>query len=175
MEKPIMIIIEGPSGSGKTTIGDLLHKRLKRTALLGIDRIKWFVSDFRRDFEDNEAVARITESMEREFLAKGFNVLLPQGMWKKEYLDYHLKIVEDFGIDLYMYQLEAPREVLIERIRNRRRKEGSPEQTEGRAERNLDTWEENRYEYGKHISTVDYEPEEVVEIILKDIPESYKV
>ncbi len=169
MKKHFFVIIEGPMGSGKTTIAEILHKQLKRTAFLGIDRIKFFLSDFTRNAEDNKLAANVVHTMVRSYLEQGCNILLPQGMWKKEYLEPYLALAKEFNVDVFMYQLEAPREVLMERIMERRKSKNLPELTEGRAERNIDTWEQNRYNLGKVINTVEYSPDEVAKIIMSDL------
>ena len=47
-KKLFLILIDGPMGSGKTTISQILHSKLKRTAYIGLDRVKRFISDFKK-------------------------------------------------------------------------------------------------------------------------------
>ena len=165
-----LIIIDGPMGSGKTTIGKLLHKRLKRTVLLSSDAIKWFISDFERGERDNAISGAVLQAMCKEYIKHDINILLPQGFWKKKYLEPYLKLAEENNLNLFVYQLEAPREVLLERLKNRPKPE--PAITPVPQERiiqNLNTWEENRYQLGKVFNTVELSPEEIVQLILKDL------
>ncbi len=164
-----MIIIEGPMGAGKTTVAEILHKKLPRTALLGLDRIKFFLSDFKRGKEDNILSFHVVYSMMETYLKEGCNILYPQGFWKRKMVDKYLDLAQKYNTDVYFYQLEAPREILMDRIKNRRKSVNLPELTEGRAERNLTTWEENRYELGKNIDTTKFSVDEIVDIILSDL------
>ncbi|MSR70535.1 hypothetical protein EXS62_00640, partial [Candidatus Kaiserbacteria bacterium] len=86
MKKPIIILIEGPMGSGKSTIGALIHKKLKRTALLSTDRVKRFVSDFKRGQRDNKIAAKIIFVMAEQYLKLGISLVVAQAFWKKAYI-----------------------------------------------------------------------------------------
>lgn len=157
-------------GSGKTTVGKLLHKKLKRTAILSTGAIKWFISDFERGERDNVISAAVLIQMCKEYIKHGISILLPQGFWKKEYLDPYVKLAEENNLKLFVYQLEAPKNVLLERI-SKRSQSGlatSPVPQE-RIEKNLKTWEENRYQMGKVLNTNELKPEEIVQLILKDL------
>ena len=164
-----MIIIEGPMGAGKTTISDLLHPKLPRTAYLGMDKIKWFLSDFQRTNEDNGLVNRVMHGMAKTFLEEGCNLLIGQGFWKKEYVQPYVDLAEKMKVDLYFYHLEAPVDVLRERIKSRPDTPNKPPLTDERIEKNLKTWKENKYELGKTFDTTKFSPEEVVELIIQDL------
>ena len=165
-----LIIIDGPMGSGKTTIGKLLHEKLKRTAILSTDSIKFFISDFERGERDNAISAAVLMQMCKEYIKQGIDVLLPQGFWKKEYLEPYLKLVEENRLKLFMYQLEGPRDLLLERIENRPKPElAKTTVPEERILKNLKTWEENRYELGKVFNISEFSSEQIAELILKDL------
>lgn len=164
-----MIIIEGPVGSGKTTVGEILHKRLPRTAFVGLDRIKYFLSDFERNKEDNILSMNVVYSMMESYLKQGCNILFPQAIWKKKKLEPYFELARKFNTDVYLYQLEAPREVLLQRIKERRKLLNLSEFTEGRAEINLTKWENNRYKLGRNLDTTKYSPDEITDIIMKDL------
>jgi uridine kinase len=83
LNKKFIIIIDGPMGSGKTTVATILHKKLKRTAHIGLDRIKWFISDFKRIPEDNEIIRSVVVAMTKEYLKQGISVIVEQGMRKE--------------------------------------------------------------------------------------------
>jgi predicted kinase len=165
-----LIIIDGPMGSGKTTIGKLLHQRLRRTVRLSTDRIKFFLSDFERGERDNTITAAVLFEMCKEYVNHDINLLLPQAFWKKEYLEPYIKLADENDLKLFIYQLEAPKDVLLERVRNRPKPElAMTPVPEERIQANLKTWEENRYEMGKTFNTSEFTPEEIVEKILKDV------
>lgn len=169
MSKQFIIIIEGPMGSGKTTIAKILHPQLPRTVILGIDKIKWFLSDFQRTPDDNELMSDALIAMAKVFLTAKCNLLVAQGFWKKEFVQKYSDLAKEFNLDVYFYQLTAPEEVLRQRIKERPVISGRPVLTQERIDRNLNTWKENKYEMGTEIDTIKYSPEEVVEIILSDI------
>jgi predicted kinase len=170
--KQSIIIIDGPMGSGKTTIGKLLHKELKRTAILSLDGIKWFISDFERGERDNSISAAVLMQMCREYVKQGISILLPQGFWKEEYLKPYINLAKDNNIAFFVYQLEAPKDILLDRINKRPKAElaTSPVPQE-RVMKNLQTWEDNRYQIGKVFNTTELNPEQIVQIILKDLSE----
>jgi len=157
-------------GSGKTTIGRLLHKKLKRTAILSTDAIKFFISDFKRGERDNAISAAVLMQMCKEYIKHDINILLPQGFWKKGYVQPYIKLAKENNLKLLICQLEAPRDILLERIALR------PKPTlaktpvpKSRVLRNLQTWEENRYEIGKKFDTSKLSPEKIVRLILNDL------
>lgn len=171
--KNFLVIIEGPMGSGKSTIGALVHKKLKRTALLGIDRIKWFISDFKRGPVDNEINARVMRMMFEEYTKNGINVILAQGFWRKKYIEPYLKLAKKNKINVFVYQLEAVKADLLKRIEERgKNKEARTPVPKSRILNNLKVWEENRYELGKIFNTSKMSAEQVAREILREIKNS---
>lgn len=169
MEK-FIIIIDGPMGSGKTTIGKLLCTELKRTAMLSTDRIKFFISDFERGERDNSISAAVLMQMCKEYIKHGVNLLLPQAFWKMEYLEPYLKLAKENNLKLFIYQLEGPRELLLERIKNRPKPElAKTPVSEERVMQNLKTWEDNRYQLGKVFNIGELSSEEIAKLILADL------
>lgn len=165
-----LAIIDGPMGSGKTTIGKFLHSELKRTAVLSTDMIKFFLSDFERGERDNAITAAVFKQMCKEYIRQGINIVLAQGFWKKEYLDPYLEMAKEHNLKLFMYQLEAPKEFLLERIKHRPKPElAKTPVPEERIYKNLQTWEENRYDLGKTFDVTKMSSEEIAKEILKDL------
>lgn len=168
--KPYMIIIDGPMGSGKSTIATLLNKKLKRTAHLGIDRIKFFVSDFKRDQDDNHMTLLVLLRMIDEYVNNGINILIAQGLYRKEHLEPYLKIAKKKGLTVFMYQLEAPKEVLLERVVQRPKPaEARTPVSKTKVMDNLNGWSENRQKFEKVFDTSKLSEEKIVKEILKDI------
>jgi len=168
MKRQFVIILEGPMGAGKTTISSLLHARLPRTALLGMDKIKWFLSDFQRD-KDYDIISKAMLAMGKSFLEQGCNLLIEQAFWKKEYAQPYIDMADESKADLHFYKLEAPIEVLTERAKIRPNTPGKPLVTKERIEENLKKWQENRYDFGKVLDTMKYSPEEIVGLIIQDL------
>lgn len=171
--KPYMIIIDGPMGSGKTTIANLLNMKLKRTAHLSIDRIKFFVSDFKRGTEDNAITSAVLLKMIDEYINQGVNVLIAQGVYKKEYLLPYLKIAKKNKLNVFLYQLEAPKKVLLERISSRPiPSDAKTPVSKARILKNLKLWEENRQTFEKVFDTNLFSSETIIKLILRDIKNS---
>lgn len=167
--KPFLIIIDGPMGSGKTTIGRLLHKELPRTAILSTDAIKFFISDFERGERDNAIAVSVLIQMCKEYVKQGINILLPQGFWKKEYMDPYIAFAKEHNLEIFIYQLEAPREVLLSRIAVRPTPAGRTPVPQDRVLRNLQTWEDNKFQVGKVFNTEQLTPEDIVKLMLEDL------
>ena len=152
-----MILIDGPMGSGKTTTGKILHKKLKRTAMLSTDAIKWSVSDFKRDKEDNA-------------IKHGMNILVPQAFWKKENIEPYLEIAKTNKMKVFVYQLIAPKEVLLERLKSRPKPpQAKTPVSKTKIMKNLKMWEENQYNLGKIFDTSILSTEKIAKAILIDI------
>ena len=168
MHKKFLIIIDGPMGSGKTTVAALLHKKLKRTAHLGLDRIKWFISDFKRVPADNEIVRDVVAAMAREYLKHGINVIIEQGM-RKDAIDALKRTAKKVGADCFVYQLDAPKQLLLERIHQRPRLKGKPRISNARIERNYRAHLQYKYPDAIVLDAEKSTAEQIVRRILKEI------
>lgn len=71
-------------GAGKTTVAKILHTKLKRTSYIGLDRIKPYISDFKRNPSDNKISHNVVLAMLQEYLRQGINVIIEQAMGKRE-------------------------------------------------------------------------------------------
>ncbi len=171
MKKKInFILINGPMGSGKSTIVKLLHPKLKRTALLGGDRIKWFMSDFKRSRKNNEIVHKVIMRMCDEYLKNGISILLDQGFYSEERADKYLKIAKKYNCVIKFYHLQAPRQILLDRIRKRpTAKMADKPVPKTRVLRNLRNHNKIKYTNATIIDTFQKKPKEVVDYILKDL------
>ncbi len=168
--KPFLIIIDGPMASGKTTIAELLHKKIKRTAFLGIDRIKWFISDYKRNFSDTKITRDVLLVMCKEYVKHRINLLIAQGFWKEEFMLPFIKFAKKRNLNLFVYQLTAPKEILLERFLKRPAVKAARRPiTKSRLLKNLKTWEVHKYSNAKVFNTDTTKPEAIVKEILKEI------
>jgi predicted kinase len=169
LNKKFIIIIDGPMGSGKTTVATILHKKLKRTAHIGLDRIKWFISDFKRIPEDNEIIRSVVVAMTKEYLKQGISVIVEQGM-RKERIETLKKIAMQNDAHFLAYQLTASKSVLFERVHQRPHLSNRPKVTKARIERNYKAYLKS---HKKPIATlIDVEnvtAQQVANRILKDL------
>jgi predicted kinase len=165
-----LIIIDGPMGSGKTTIGKLLHKKLPRTALLSMDAIKWFISDFERGERDNTITSHVLMQMCQEYVKHDISILIAQGFWKKEYLKPYISLAKENNLRLFIYQLEAPVDILLDRIKKRPKPELAKANVPiEKVMRNLQTWQDHRYKTEKIFNTHSLSPRKIVQLIMKDL------
>lgn len=115
-----IILIDGPTGSGKTTTASLLYKKLKHTAFLGRDCIKWLVSDFSRLRRQDIMIAdKIILAMCEEYLQFGKSIVVEQCFRRKNVVNPYLELSKKKKIFLLAYELTAPKEVLLHRIKHR--------------------------------------------------------
>jgi predicted kinase len=145
-EKPIrkfLLVVDGPMGSGKTTVSAILHKKLKRTAHIGLDKVKWFISDFKRVATDNEIVQSVVSAMTEEYLHQGINVILEQGM-RDERVKKLRKLAKKSGARFLGYQLDAPKKLLFTRVKQRPVVPGKPKISDARIERNYRAYLKNK-------------------------------
>jgi shikimate kinase len=165
-----MVLITGPPGSGKSTIGKLVHKQVKNTAHIGVDRIKWFVSDFKRSPKQNAVARSVCMSMCKEYVAQGVNLLITQGLYKEKLVEPFIQLAKKNKMSVFVYQFSAPDRVLLKRVAKRQPhplvRIPLPKKT---TMRNIANWRSNRYSLGTSIDTSKVGKKEIVRIILSDI------
>lgn len=125
LSKQKIIIIDGPTSAGKTTTANLLYKRLKHTAITGIDYIKWFVSGFSCTKKENQMTANIVLTMCRRYIHYGLSIIIEQCFREKKVMDPYLNLAKRNHIPLFIYELYAPKKILLDR--NKHRLETPPE------------------------------------------------
>ncbi len=113
--KPFLLIIDGPSGAGKTTAAELVHKQTQRTALLGLDRLKWSISGFKRHTRNNTIVRDGLFALTQSFLTDGISVIVEQA-FRKDEVERYKRVSRRLHIRCVLVQLSAPRAVLLKRI-----------------------------------------------------------
>jgi thymidylate kinase len=169
--KPFLLIIDGPMGSGKTTTAEMMHKKFPRTAILGLDRIKWSVSGFKRDTRNNTIIYDVVFAMTSAFLAHGVNVIVEQG-FRKGMVEQYQKRGKQLGARTVTVQLIAPRKALIERVDARRKKPKFPGRTQishARVLRNFRKHAAKPLIKGHILDTTTLSPKKVVKKIMQMI------
>ena len=169
--KKFIIILDGPMGAGKSTIGDLIHKKLKRTALVNNDRIKWFISDFRRNKKDNAISRKVLLQMCDAYLQQGINLVIPQPFTKNKVpLRPYVNLAKKHKAELHVFHLDAPKDVLLKRIKNRQTgKDVRLPLAQSRVLRNIRVWKKERISVGKRVETDKATKGKIAKEILKEI------
>ncbi len=118
--KSFLLLLDGPTGAGKTTSSEIVHTKFPGTALIGMDRIKWSVSSFKRDDRNNEKINVIVLEMARAFLGQGYNVIVEQG-FREGWAQQYQQLGRELTVKTITVQLQVPRAVLLQRIAKRNR------------------------------------------------------
>lgn len=173
MSRNFIVVIDGPMGSGKTTIGDLIHKKLKRTALLSMDKIKWFVSDFKRSRRDNAITNAVLMRMCDEYLNQGIRLIITQGFWEDNKSPFvspadFKALAKKHKARFHFYQLDASKDVLLRRIQKRKTEARTPI-AKTRVFRNIRLWKRNKYSADKIFETDKMSADSITNLIIKEI------
>ena len=167
-KKPFLLLIDGPMGAGKTTVAKILHTKLKRTAYLGLDRIKWYISDFKRKPKDNDISRNILLVMIKEYLRQGINVLLDQQMKESE-IEYFKKIVKKYNADIFIYQLDAPKNLLTKRVFERTKLLNKPKSSKTQIESKYKIHFKNKFKKAIVLDSGNLIPEQIADLIFREV------
>ncbi|MFA5998115.1 MAG: AAA family ATPase [Candidatus Paceibacterota bacterium] len=166
--KQFLLLVDGMSGGGKTTVTRLLADKLPRTATVGFDKIKKFVSDFERGARDNQIAREVTTVMVQKYLDLGLSVMIEQPFRNEEEIDFYTRVAEERHIPLHKFQLHADPAVALQRV-VARTKENNGDLPEERARHNISLFQPRGHLGFKVIDTTNAKPEDIAEIILNEI------
>ena len=163
-----LILIDGMSGGGKTTTTNLLARKLPRTAIVGFDKIKKFVSDFERGATDNQIAREVTMVMVQKYLDLGLSVIIEHPFKTEDEILFYTKIAGEKQIPLYKFQLYADPDIALQRV-IKRTQENKGDLTPERARHNISLFERRDHLGFKVIDTTNIESEKVAKLILNEI------
>lgn len=168
--KPFLVIIDGPMGSGKTTIAQIMHKKLKHTAMISLDRLKRIVSGYKLDSKFHLSLSsKIGKAMTKEYLKNNVGVIVEKAFTREIYLKEFLKDMNRLA-RVFVYQLHAPIKLRIKRIKERPlRPEVKKRPPRSKVIRNTKHFEEFRYKKAREFDTSKFSSRKIVNEILKDI------
>jgi uridine kinase len=170
--KPTLIVIDGPMGAGKTTVSKLLQTKMYQnkgyTALLSLDRIKYFVSGYKLDSKYHLNLASdIGIVMVKEYIKKGVNVIVEKAFTNKEFL---VQFSKPLGkLKPLIYQIEAPEEIRLKRVMNRDVPLESKRPPKSKFMRNSKHYLEYKYTKAKVFDSSKLTSLQIVNRIMKEI------
>lgn len=165
--KQFVLLVDGMSGAGKTTVTKLLAEKLPRTAIVGFDKIKKFVSDFERGVRDNQIAREVTMVMVQKYLDLGLSVIV-EHPFKTEEIEFYAALANERHIPIYKFQLHADPDTALQRVIKRTR-ENNGDLPEDRARRNISSFEPRSHLGFTVINTTNARPQDIAEIILDEI------
>ncbi len=129
---PMVHLIEGPVGAGKSTFAASLAAR-SGGAHIALDA--WFAQLFSPDRPAGDVIPWYVERKERllaliwahsqAVLASGVDVILELGLIQRQPRRAFCRRVLDAGVDLVMYELDAPRDLRRVRVQRRNVEQGA--------------------------------------------------
>lgn len=161
-------MINGPMGSGKTTVAMILHPKLPRTAYVGLDRVKRWISDYKNNGVDNEISRNVVSAITAEYLKQGVSVITDQLM-SREQLAVFKKIAKKHKAECYVYNLDAPKKLLIERVMERSKSLGKNPVSKTLIEEKYTLHQKSKDTNNIVLDSKKMNPEQIAEIILKDL------
>ena len=168
--KQFLLLLDGMTGSGKTAISNLLAKDLSRTAIIGMDKLVNFVSDFEKGIRDNAVARDIVIAMTKKYLDLDLSVIVEQPFKTEEIKEYE-KIVKNHSIPCYKYQLFTTPDNALQRIVDRQKDKGKEVSKERikQIKHNISLYEAKDNIGFEVIDTADIKPEEISKKILNNI------
>lgn len=135
MNKQSLILLDGMTGAGKTTATRILSEKMPRTAIIGMDRVKRFVSDFERGERDNKIAREIVLTLASKYLDLGLSVIVDQPFTAEE-VEVYQSLADKHALPIFKFQLFAKPEVAYARVIDRQ-KDKADKVPEERIQRNI--------------------------------------
>ncbi len=166
MKKSFLLLIDGMTGAGKTTVAKLLGESMSRTAILGVDKIKRFISDFERGGRDNKIAKNIIFEMTKKYLSHNISVIVEQSFKSEEEFQRYENIAKKYKIPIYKIQLLTNPKLALKRVLSRQ-DNWKHKVSEDRIKHNISLFEDKKSYGFIAIDTSEIKPKEVERKILK--------
>ncbi|MBT5345682.1 AAA family ATPase [Candidatus Uhrbacteria bacterium] len=166
--KHFLLLLDGMMGSGKTTASSLLSDHLPRTAIIGMDKVKRFVSDFERGTQDNKIAREIVLAMSEKYLELGLSVVVDHPFSSDDQVASYEALSTKYSIPIFKFQLFTTPKIAFGRV-NQRQEDREHKVSEERIKRNITLFEDKSNLGFKTIDTTNLQPNEVADIILETI------
>lgn len=168
MNKQFILLLDGMTGAGKTTTTKLLAKALPRTAIIGMDKIKKFISDFERGERDNAIARDLVFEMTKYYLDRGLSVIIEQPFKSEDEVVRYEKLADSHSLSCYKFQLFATPEIAYNRVLSRQ-KDFEDKVPEERILRNISLFQKKDYLGFTVIDTSDIKEDASAHTILQKI------
>lgn len=162
-----IMLLDGMMGSGKTTASNILKEKLPRTAIIGMDTVKLYISDFERGTRDNLIGREVVVEMARKFLDLDISVIIEQPIKDEEILIYE-EMSNSFSIPCYKFQLFTTPEIAFERVMKRQQNSKTPH-PEDRVRNNIKLYKDKSALGFETIDTSKLSSNEAGEMILNKV------
>lgn len=170
MQKQFLILLDGMTGSGKTTTASFIFQKLPRTAWIGMDKVKRFISDFEKGKRDNKIAKDIIFEMTKKYLELGISVIVDQPVKDEEELAKYENLVKEFGVECYKFQLFTTPEIAFNRVKERQgKKDPTTWSTDERIKNNITYFKKRDAQGFICIDTTNLNEKEASDLILKEI------
>lgn len=171
LSKRKLIIIDGPMGAGKTTTADLLHLKLINSTVNGICRIKHCVSGFSDNKREYRIATDVILAMCQCYLNYGKSIIIEQCFRRKEIMEPYLNLAEDNHLPIFIYELHAPRKILLARIKRRPKEPIKRNQVSYyKRVKNIDSYPRSPYAPVRlYLNSSQLSPRQIVSRIIKDL------
>ena len=156
------------TGSGKTTIARLLAKKLPRTAVIGMDKVKRYISDFERGERDNTIARDVVFEMTKTYFEHNISVIVEQPFKNNEEIKKYERLAVKYKLNCYKFQLFSSPEIAYARVVNRQQdlKDKCPKE---RIKRNISLFKKNNNMGFVVIDTSNLGEKKVSNLIFKEI------
>lgn len=120
IKSPFLILLDGITGTGKSTVSRIISKKID-IVVLNNDKIRQFIykTGFSTNWKDiQDLVKKIQYFRIEQTLKKGNNCLLDGNISNN--FDSKISIIKKYNIKYYIIRLIYNRELVIDRIKNRK-------------------------------------------------------
>jgi len=156
------ILLNGAMGSGKSTVADLLKNKLEKTAVLEIEDVRSLVTGN----QDNLLAWKVIYRMCDEYFRNDVSVLLKQTVASKEMVNKFLALAKKHKCNIAFYHLQAPRNILMQRIHKRKKIKKAPKSL---IMNNIKKQEGIHYTGAVLINTSKMKPDDIANLIIRDL------
>ena len=166
MKKPFLLIIDGMTGAGKTTVAAQISTKIPRVAVIGMDKVKRFISDFERGERDNAIAREIIFEMTKIYFDHNISVIIDQSFKSDNELKLYEKLAYKYSFNIYKVQLFTAPQLAFKRVIDRQ-KDWSDKMPKERIKRNISLFKNREKEGFLIIDTSKISSNEIVGKILK--------